>query len=285
MNRYYKANEEITLRFYQMPKVLFSNPRYKGLGLGAKAMYSILRDRQDLSIKNNWFDEENNIFLVFSIETLAELLDIDRKTVMKYKRELVKYELIIDKRLGQGKSNRIYVLKPEIHTNVEIYERSKKGTSESPKNGPQQVQKRDTSDTDFKDTDFIETVGQSKEENKEQFDGQTDIDINTNDEKLFKEIVGQADINSYFKEQDRNLLKDTIRRLLDLKELKANDKTYSKDSIRYYLKKLVQEDCDSVLRKYAQSMREIYIKNKPHYLNVLLFNCVLEKSAIAYIPY
>lgn len=154
-----------------------------------------------------------------------------------------------------------------------------------PKKGLLKVQKRDTSDTDFKDTDFIETVGQSKEENKEQFDGQTDIDINTNDEKLFKEIVGQADINSYFKEQDRNLLKDTIRRLLDLKELKANDKTYSKDSIRYYLKKLVQEDCDSVLRKYAQSMREIYIKNKPHYLNVLLFNCVLEKSAIAYIPY
>lgn len=37
MSRFYKASEEITLRFYQMPKALFNNPRYKGLSLGAKA--------------------------------------------------------------------------------------------------------------------------------------------------------------------------------------------------------------------------------------------------------
>ncbi len=285
MNRYYKANEEITLRFYQMPKVLFSNPRYKGLGLGAKAMYSILRDRQDLSIKNNWVDKENNIYLIFTVERLCELLDISDRTVTKYKRELAKYGLLNEKRLGQGKPNRLYVLKPETAGSIENYEKRKKYDSRPEESSIQESNKLRRNDTDFKDTDFIETVSQSKEENKEQFDGQTDLDINTNDEKLFKEIIGQADINSYFKEQDRNLLKDTIRRLLDLKELKANDKAYSKDSIRYYLKKLVQEDCDSVLRKYAQSMRETYIKNKPHYLNVLLFNCVLEKSAIAYIPY
>ena len=136
MSRYYKANEEVTLRFYQMPKVLFNNPIYKGLSLGAKATYSILRDRQDLSIKNNWVDEEGNIYLVFSIENLSELLEIDRKTVMKYKKELVDYGLIIDKRLGQGKANRIYVLKPElVDENIDIYKKSKKGTSTSPKKG------------------------------------------------------------------------------------------------------------------------------------------------------
>jgi len=112
--RYYTAQEEVTLRFYQVPKTLFKNPTYKGLSLGAKLMYSILRDRLDLSIKNDWKNKKGYIYLVFSGEELLNLLEISKNTVTKYKRELVKYRLIIDKRLGQGNPNRIYVLKPEI---------------------------------------------------------------------------------------------------------------------------------------------------------------------------
>ena len=113
-NRFYTEKEEVTLRFYQVPKALFKNPVYKGLGLGPKLMYSILRDRLDLSIKNNWKDEKGYIYLIFSIEDLSGLLEINKETATKYKRKLVKYKLIIDKRMGQGNSNRIYVLKPEI---------------------------------------------------------------------------------------------------------------------------------------------------------------------------
>lgn len=65
-------------------------------------MYSILRDRLDLSIKNKWKDEKDYIYLIFSVEELASLLEINKNTVSKYKRELVKYKLIIDKRIGQG---------------------------------------------------------------------------------------------------------------------------------------------------------------------------------------
>jgi len=77
-------------------------------------MYSILRDRLDLSIKNNWKDEKGYIYLMFSGDELLSFLEISKNTVTKYKRELVKYKLIIDKRSGQGKYNKIYVLKPEI---------------------------------------------------------------------------------------------------------------------------------------------------------------------------
>ena len=101
-DRFYTLKEEITLRFYQTPKALFKNPKYKGLSLGPKLMYSILRDRLDLSIKNNWKDEKEYIYLIFSIEELADLLEIDRKAVMRYKKLLADYGLIIDKRLGQG---------------------------------------------------------------------------------------------------------------------------------------------------------------------------------------
>jgi len=113
-DRFYTEKEEVTLRFYQTPKALFKNPRYKGLSLGPKLMYSILRDRLDMSIKNNWKDGKGYIYLIFSLKELIQLLAIDEKTVIKYKKELVKYTLIVDKRIGQGNPNRIYVLKPEL---------------------------------------------------------------------------------------------------------------------------------------------------------------------------
>jgi hypothetical protein len=141
--RFYTEKEEVTLRFYQTPKALFKNPRYRGLSLGSKLMYSILRDRLDMSIENNWKDDNGFIYLIFSIEKLANLLEIDRKAVMRYKKLLVEYKLIIDKRLGQGRSNRIYVLKPELWDT----QKSQKGTSRSPKSVLPEVHNKDTNDT------------------------------------------------------------------------------------------------------------------------------------------
>ena len=58
---------------------------------------------------------------------------------MKYKKELVEYELIID-RQGQGKVSRTYVLKPELPSdNVEKCMKSKR-TSQKPKKGLPEVQ-------------------------------------------------------------------------------------------------------------------------------------------------
>jgi len=66
-DRFYTLKEEIKLRFYQTPKALLNNPKYEGLSLGPKFMYSILRDRLDLSIQNNWKDKKGYIYLIFSI--------------------------------------------------------------------------------------------------------------------------------------------------------------------------------------------------------------------------
>jgi len=149
-DRFYTLKEEVTLRFYQTPKALFRNPKYKGLSLGPKLMYSILRDRLDISIKNNWKDEKGYIYLIFSVEELASLLEIDRTAVMRYKKKLVEYNLIINKRLGQGNPNRIYVLKPELSNG----QKSQNTTSRSPKKGPLEVPKCNPNDTYFNETNL-----------------------------------------------------------------------------------------------------------------------------------
>ncbi len=147
-SRFYTSQEEVTLRFYQTPKGLFKNPTYKGLGLGPKLMYSILRDRLDISIKNEWKDKNGYIYLVFSIEELSALLEINKETVTTYKRELVKYRLIIDKRLGQGKSNLIYILKPEIKE----FQNTENPSSRERKIGIQEYGKSVSIDTNVNNT-------------------------------------------------------------------------------------------------------------------------------------
>jgi len=197
-DRFYTEKEEVTLRFFQTPKALFNNPRYKGLSLGSKLMYSILRDRLDMSIENKWKDEKGYIYLIFSIEELASLLEIDRKAVMRYKKLLVDYNLIIDKRLGQGRSNMIYVLKPELWDG----QKSQKGTSRSPKTVLPEVQNKDTNDTYTNKTDLNnvntavrkEVVENSAEEINE-INAETDEDVNEIRRKIKESLEGNEKPN------------------------------------------------------------------------------------------
>ena len=160
LNRFYTAQEEVTFRFYQVPKALFKNPVYKGLDLGPKLMYSVLRDRLDLSIKNNWQDEKGYIYLIFSREALSGLLEINKETATTYKRKLVKYKLIIDKRMGQGNSNRIYVLKPEIKE----FLKTENPSSRRRKKSPLGDGKTHSSDTDVNETNLDNVNRASREE-------------------------------------------------------------------------------------------------------------------------
>ena len=203
-DRFYTEKEEVTLRFFQTPKALFNNPRYKGLSLGSKLMYSILRDRLDMSIKNNWKDENGFIYLVFSIEELSKLLEINKETAATYKKQLVKHGLIIDKRLGQGKSNMIYVLKPEITE----FLNTENPSSRVRKNTLQEYGKSSTNDTYIKKTDLNnvntavrkEVVENSAEEINE-LNAETNEDVNEIRRKI-KESLEENEKHSFIKPKD-----------------------------------------------------------------------------------
>jgi len=141
--------------------------------------------RLDLSIKNNWKDENGYIYLIFSGEELINLLEISKNTVTKYKKELFKYRLIIDKRLGQGKSNIIYVLKPEIKE----FQNPKNWESRIPKNTLPESQKIHSNDTDVNKTNLNNVNRTSREE------------VVENSEDEIKEYPGPKRYRSGGKEQ------------------------------------------------------------------------------------
>ena len=105
----YKINEYLENVFYQIPKELFVNPYYKNLNSDSKLLYSLLLDRLSVSMKNEWIDEDGNIFLIFSRKEAQEKLNLSDKTVTKAFRQLTDVKLIYEKKQGFKKNNIIYV--------------------------------------------------------------------------------------------------------------------------------------------------------------------------------
>ena len=73
--RYFYGNEADQYSFYRIPKLLFKNEYFKNLSSDAKILYGLMLDRMSLSIKNQWFDEQNRAYIYFSIEDIMDLLN------------------------------------------------------------------------------------------------------------------------------------------------------------------------------------------------------------------
>ena len=57
--KYFYGTEADQFSFYRIPKALFTNECFKDLSSDAKILYGLMLDRMSLSIKNQWFDENN----------------------------------------------------------------------------------------------------------------------------------------------------------------------------------------------------------------------------------
>ena len=95
--------------FYRIPKALFQEPRFQSLSTDAKTLYGILLDRMSLSVKNGWLDEQNRVFIIFTIEDVKRTLRCADNKATRLLRELEKFGLIERKRRGQGKPCLVYV--------------------------------------------------------------------------------------------------------------------------------------------------------------------------------
>lgn len=107
---FYKINEVTQHKYYQVPKELYTNARYKTTTSNdAKMLYALLLDRMELSRTNNWVDSDGTIFLIFKREDLADMLGICTTTVWRAIKQLKAVGLIAEKRQGLNKPNLIYI--------------------------------------------------------------------------------------------------------------------------------------------------------------------------------
>ena len=182
-------------RFYRVPKEFFESNYYEKMSSDSKLLYGILKDRFELSLKNNWIDKDGNIYFIFTIEEIGKMIGCGKDKAIKIKKELAKYELLEEVRQGLNKPNLIYlgVVKTEkAHKTLTEAEvgKSEVRTSENQSSGSRKIrsQKFDFSegnDTDISDTDISDTELIISEEEEEK---PTQNSKNKNPNSLFRKV-------------------------------------------------------------------------------------------------
>jgi DNA-binding transcriptional ArsR family regulator len=188
MRNVYHANEIFEDKFYKLPKQLFSNTYYRDLKLQAKILYSILRDRMELSKENNWINKRNEVFLVFTRESIGELLGLSKPTVVEAFKQLRKKGLIFEERQGSDRPNKIFIGRIDYSkgVNVDISGRLNNLTTESKDSLPPEVKKFNPNDTELNETEKNETDTKGSE-----------IFPNEAEKTSFKKAVQKLSPNEY----------------------------------------------------------------------------------------
>ena len=161
----YNLSQVKTERFYQLPKYLFEDAYFKKMSAEAKIMYALLKDRFELSLQNEWVDKNNNIYFIFSNKHLCEYLGYAEQKIIKLKKELIKFNLLTQERVGLNKPNRLYLLKPNYdikasHTKElpnSQFQNNEFGSSRTVNLSGQELPNSQSNDTDYNDTDYIKT--------------------------------------------------------------------------------------------------------------------------------
>lgn len=106
---FYGAQAE-QFSFYRIPKALFTEPNFRELSTDAKVLYGILLDRMSLSLKNQWLDAQNKVYIILTVEEIMDALNCANQKATRLMVELEKQAGLIErKRQGLGRPNLIYV--------------------------------------------------------------------------------------------------------------------------------------------------------------------------------
>ena len=125
-----ESEKAYATRFFQFPQVLIYGSQYKTLSDSAKLGYMILHDRLDYSLKNNWVDEDNRVYFIFTNQELTDLMGWSKKKVIRVKKELENQGLLFQKTMhfnpktGKNEPNRLYLADLEV-TATDIYTKSR----------------------------------------------------------------------------------------------------------------------------------------------------------------
>ena len=154
MPDYFYGPQAEQFSFYRLPKVLFTDARFRSISAEAKILYGLLLDRMSLSARNDWLDDAGRVYIIFTVEEVMENLGCGNKKAVGLLRELEKEAGLIERRRqGLGKPNLIYV-KNFIEGN---FLKCQNDISGDVQNTPQEVSKGHGNKTNQNKTEMSET--------------------------------------------------------------------------------------------------------------------------------
>ncbi len=259
---FYKINETLNNKYYQIPQELFVNRLYKEkLNSDSKILYAFLLDRLSLSQKNHWFDKEGRVYLIFTREEVQNKLCLSEKTVTKAFKQLNDVNLIAEKRQGLGKPNLIYVgkiqhenIKNLVNTeNLQVLNSKNYGSAEV-ENTILDMESLPTINPNNIKTNIINTESINPQSNKES------ISIN--------DVKEKCKLNEFTKEE-QSILEDVIDRLYYVDNLKVRNLIITNSKI---LSKISLINKDNLIQLLDIARNNNSIKNITNYLVICLYN-------------
>ncbi|VST63282.1 replication initiator protein [Streptococcus pneumoniae] len=300
---YYYGKEAEQFSFFRIPKLLFTDPIFASLSSDAKVLYGILLDRMNLSMKNNWIDEENKVYIIFTIEEIAEIMCCATQKATKILQELDDKKgigLVEKKRLGLGKPNILYVKnfiiqevkykKEKTYTREEITNqellKSQFKNDENHNSGnvnftkqelcKSQCNKTNLNKTEYSDTEYNNTspISPSGEKNikRDLLSQKQDMEM----EEITKVLKQNIDYSFLVKEQSKNkekidliinLMAETIQGGIDIR---INRRMIAYETVKEQFLSLQKEHIEYVLFVLDENKKKI--TNLRAYLLSLLYN-------------
>ena len=98
---YFYGTEAEQYTFYRIPKVLFTDPGFRRITADAKILYGLMLDRMGLSIRNGWLDEQERVFIYFTLEETMDAMCCGHNKAVSLFTELDKVGLFERKNLCQ----------------------------------------------------------------------------------------------------------------------------------------------------------------------------------------
>lgn len=212
----YKLNDMLNENFIRLPMAIIANPKYRGLSSDAKILYSLLRNRLQLSQHNNWVNEKGEVYLIYTREQAADTLGISYKTVIKTFKELIEIGLLFEERRGKSLANHIYLSKAE------------------------ECKLNQT--TDFNEV-FDKPFGQTEPATQHQVTCKNDISQEPEDE-LQREIPASDMKNLHIKNCKKDISGYVKSTVPDMSFLQPNNKEFKNKDLSYIENKSVSQSCE-----------------------------------------
>lgn len=95
-----------------VPKILLYGENYKNLSGSALKLYILLDNKTEESLENNWIDEHQRVYFIFTDEELSIISNISVEEVLNAKKELEDFSLLLQIKQENGE-NRLYLGMPK----------------------------------------------------------------------------------------------------------------------------------------------------------------------------
>ena len=296
---YYYGIEVDSYNFIPVPKVLLTDPQFKSLSAESVLLYSCMLNRMSLSRKNGWLDEENRVYIIFTLEEIINTIGRAHTKCVSILKELDSVGLIERKKRGLGKPDIIYV-KNFLHSSeqgsnpdkiIDFSNRELK-TSQNENSGLHETRtpdfsNREPSNTNINNTNNIKTeisytdplpllqpVESAIEKTKEDEEEKVKKQINYN--RLVRTHQGNKSLLAFILHQMVKMVCETNSKV----EISSGHYE-PKSRVLERIKAITYNDIENLLLMLPDK-DENNIKNPVAYMRKCLFNIVERREAVCF---